>query len=184
MNRWPPALQRAAQALGWPGAVGGLALLVTAALALGLWPRWAAQQAQQEAQLQALEAAARSAQSAASAAPPLLSTQAWQANLPEAATQAQRLAELLELGLRHGVNAPHTEHRLQREAQSGLQRLQVRMPVQAGYAELRQFIEAALLHDPALSLDGLKLQRKEPQDPLLEAELLWSLHARSTEGTP
>ncbi|MDC8785701.1 hypothetical protein [Roseateles koreensis] len=177
---------RQVRSLGWVGAValGGLIL----ALAVGLIAQhWDRQTAQLQAEADTFrmqirhQRAARLAPAPASAAPATAAQ--WRAALPAADQRQQRLADLLEIGLRLGLLSQRTEHRLTVDTAAGLERLRVTMPVAGGYAQVRQYIAAALQHDPALSLDGLKLRRPTPLAPEVEAELQWSLHARS-DGSP
>ncbi|MFG6414199.1 GspMb/PilO family protein [Roseateles sp. DC23W] len=165
-------LQAIWKALGWPG-VAGLAALGLAVLAVLAGQRWDAQAAALQAEAQALRAKARPA--AATAAP--VSVQQWQAALPTAATRQQRLADLLELAIRLDLNGARTEHRL--ASGDGLERLRVSMPLTGNYAQIRRFIAAALAHDPALSLDAVKLRRASPVSADVDAELQWSLHGRA-----
>lgn len=166
--------------LGWPGLLGLLMLLAAALLALGPTPRWEAQASQLEAEAGRLQRQLRAQQRVAAApdAQATLTPVQWQLRLPPAEQRQQRLADLLELGLRQGLVSTRTEHRLTLDAGAGLERLRITMPVQGGYAQLRGYIDAALLQDPGLSLDSLKLRRASPQAAEIEAELLWSLHAR------
>lgn len=168
-----PPLPARLQPLGWPGLAGVLALLMAAGLAW-LGQRWDAQAAALQAEVRQLRA--RAAPARAEAAAPL-SVQQWQAGLPGAAERQQRLADLLELALRLDLNGARTEHRLSQS--EGLERLRVTMPVSGSYAQLRRFIAAALEHDPALSLDAIKLRRSSPLTADLDAELQWSLHGRA-----
>lgn len=166
------ALQRLHQALGLPG-LAGVAALLLAAAALLLAQRWDARATALQAEARAWRAQARPA--AAAAVP--VSAQQWQATLPGAAERQQRLADLLELGIRLELSGARTEHRL--ATSEGLERLRVTMPVSGSYAQLRRFIAAALAHDPALSLDAVKLRRASPLAAEVEAELQWSLHGRA-----
>ena len=159
--------------LGGPGLVG-LAALLLAAVALVLGQRWDAQATALQAEARALRAKARPA-AIATAVP--VSVQQWQANLPAAAQRQQRLADLLELSIRLDLNGARTEHRL--ATSEGLERLRVTMPVTGSYAQVRRFIGAALEHDPALSLDSIKLRRLSPMSAEVDAELQWSLHGRA-----
>ncbi|MFT7776385.1 hypothetical protein [Roseateles sp.] len=168
MNR--PALVKV---LGWPGLIG-LAALVLAVGAVALGQRWDAQAAALQAEARELRMRARPA-AAASAAP--VSVQQWQAALPSSRDRQQRLADLLELGIRLDLGSARTEHRL--SASEGLERLRVTMPVTGSYAQVRRFISAALEHDPALSLDAIKLRRVSPMSADVDAELQWSLHGRT-----
>lgn len=173
------SVRRWFSSLGWPGWLGLLCLSAAAAMALGLQPRWDAQTAQVQAEADRLQRQLRQAKRAESDRPAAeLTPTQWQLSLPASDLRQQRLADLLELGLRQGLMSTRTEHRLTLDATAGLERLRVTMPVQGGYAQLRGFIDAALLQDPGLSLDSLKLRRAHPQTPEVEAELLWSLHAR------
>ena len=159
--------------LGGPG-LAGLAALLLAAVALVMGQRWDAQATALQAEARALRAKARPA-AAATVVP--VSVQQWQANLPAAAQRQQRLADLLELSIRLDLNGARTEHRL--ATSEGLERLRVTMPVTGSYAQVRRFIGAALEHDPALSLDSVKLRRLSPMSAEVDAELQWSLHGRA-----
>lgn len=161
------------QTLGVPGLVGW-ALLALAAVAGVLGHRWDGEAQRLQAETRRLRAQAVPAARAASAP---VSLQQWQAALPAASERQQRLADLLELALRLDLNTARTEHRL--VSTDGLERLRVTMPVTGTYAQVRRFLAAALEHDPALSLDSLKLRRVSPQTAEVEAELQWSLHGRA-----
>lgn len=158
--------------LGWPG-LAGLAALLLAVAAVMLGQRWDTQAARLQDEARELRAKARPV--AAASAP--VSVQQWQAALPASGTRQQRLADLLELAIRLDLNAARTEHRL--ATAEGLERLRVTMPVTGSYAQVRRFIAAALAHDPALSLDSVKLRRTSPVAAEVDAELQWSLHGRA-----
>ncbi|WP_428503917.1 GspMb/PilO family protein [Roseateles sp.] len=174
------AVQRFLRSLGLPGVLALLGLLLAAALAwLGQgWERDAAASAAQADRLRAQLRLQRAAGPLSIEAAPATAAQWWQA-LPPASARQQRLADLLEMSLRLGLQSSRSEHRLSVDAATGLERLRVTMPLSGGYEQLRQYIEAALRHDPGLSLDGLKLRRTSPQAAELEAELQWSLHGRA-----
>lgn len=166
------ALDRLVRALGWPG-LAGVAALLLAGLAIVAGQRWDVQASALQAEVRDLRAKARPAV----AVPAPASLQQWQATLPAAHDRQQRLADLLELALRLDLNGSRTEHRL--STSEGLERLRVSMPVTGSYAQVRRFIGAALEHDPALSLDAIKLRRSSPMAAEVDAELQWSLHGRA-----
>jgi hypothetical protein len=166
-------VNRYVKALGWPGLVG-FAALVLAIVAIVLSQRWDAQASALQAEARELRAKARPA-AVATAQP--VSVQQWQATLPAAQQRQQRLADLLELSIRLDLNGARTEHRL--STSEGLERLRVTMPVTGSYGQVRRFIGAALEHDPALSLDSVKLRRVSPMSADVDAELQWSLHGRA-----
>ena len=168
-----PVLHRLLRALGGPG-LAGLAALLLAAVAIVAGQRWDARAAALQAEARELRARARPLAPVA-AAP--VSVQQWQAGLPGPGDRQQRLADLLELAIRLNLSGARTEHRL--STGEGLERLRVTMPVTGGYAQIRRFISAALEHDPALSLDAIKLRRAGPMAADVDAELQWSLHGRA-----
>lgn len=176
------SIKKVCQSLGWPG-LAGLAALLMAAVLLLLANRWDVSAAQTEAEAARLSRQA-SAQKAGAGVPLAATPQQWQASLPSAALRQQRLADLLEMGVRAGLAGTRTEHRLTLDPASGLERLRVVMPVSGGYAQLRQFIGAALTNDPGLSLDSVKLRRATPVAPEIDAELVWSVHSRSDGAQP
>jgi hypothetical protein len=165
-------LQALSSKLGWPGLAGVLALLLAAVAGVAA-QRWDARAEALQAEIRQLRA--RPVLAATAAAP--ISVQQWQAGLPPAAQRQQRLADLLELALRLDLVSTRTEHRLSQA--DGLERLRVSMPLSGSYAQLRRFIAAALAHDPALSLDAVKLRRTSPLTADVDAELQWSLHGRA-----
>lgn len=173
-----PALRR----LGWPGLLGLGALLLAGLLELGLAQRWETEAQQLESHALRLQSQLRRQQLQAGTPAPVSPEQWLQHQLPSAQLREQRLADLLELSLRAGLSGSRTEHRLSVDTATGLERLRISMPVQGTYAQLRGFIEAALRQDLALSLDSLKLRRANPAAGELEAELGWSLHARTSEA--
>jgi Type II secretion system (T2SS), protein M subtype b len=168
-------LHLAVRRLGAPGLVG-LAALLLAAVAAVLSQRWDAKASALQAEARALRAQARPV-AAASAVP--VSMQQWQAALPMSAQRQQRLADLLELAIRLDLAGTRTEHRL--ASSEGLERLRVTMPLTGSYDQVRRFISAALAHDPALSLDSVKLRRLSPVSAQVDAELQWSLHGRAAQ---
>ena len=172
-------LWRSLCALGRPGALAALCLVLTAVLALQLTPRWQAQAdelAVQQAELRR-SLRTRGALTAHADTPAALL-----ASLPPAVERQRRLADLLEMGLRLGLVQERSEQRLSVDEQTGLERLRISMPVQGSYAQLRQYLGAALAHDPALSLDGLRLRRPQREAQILQADLVWTLHGRREPG--
>ncbi len=178
LRRWR-LLLKPLRALGWPGVLAAVCLAGAGVLALHLTPRWQDQAdalaVQQAALRRSLRAQAPTTGSADTPA-------GFLAALPPAEERQQRLADLLEIGLRLGLVQQRSEQRLSVEPETGLERLRVSMPVQGSYAQLRQYLSAALAHDPALGLDSLRLRRAQREGQELQAELSWSLHSRRSAG--
>lgn len=169
-------LWRALSALGLPGVLAALCLLGAGVLALHLTPRWQDEAEELAVQQAALRRSLRAPlpTGAAGAQTPA----AFLAALPPASERQQRLADLLEIGLRLGLVQQRSEQRVSVDADTGLERLRISMPVQGSYAQLRHYLGAALAHDAALSLDSLHLRRTQRDSQELQAELVWTLHSR------
>ena len=100
------------------------------------------------------------------------------AAFPAVAQRQARVATLLELAARHGLEIRRSEFQLVHDRASGLVRYTVTMPLAGTYAQLRGFVEDALTTDAALSLDHLRLHRAAADVTLVEADLAWSFYMR------
>ena len=169
------SIGRALRSLGLPGAAALVCLAAAAVLALQVTPSWEAQAEELAVQQAQLRRSWRAQGPALGADTPTR----FLAALPPAGERQQRLADLLEIGVRLGLEIQRSEQRLVPDAGSGLERLRVSLPVQGSYAQLRQYLGAALAHDPALSLDSLHLRRSQRESPVLQADLVWTLHIRA-----
>jgi hypothetical protein len=58
------------------------------------------------------------------------------------------------------------------------------MPLTGPYAQLREFIEAALSRDASLSLDRMRLRRASGDVALVEADLGWSFYMQPPVSIP
>ncbi len=155
-----------------------LLLALTAVLALWLTPTWRVQAATAAAEADALQ---RHMQQARREAGSVTAERNWveaRASLPDVSQRQELLADLLALAVRHGVSVARSDLRTESDAAPGVERYRIVMPARADYAALRSFIEAALLAQPALSLDDLQLSRRSVSQADIEAQLQWSLHLR------
>ena len=85
------------------------------------------------------------------------------------------LAELYGIGKAAGVELRSAEYRLQKTG-TRLERYEIALPLTGSYAQVRAFLENALIAIPALSLDRVKFHRKRPDDALVEAEVRLTLY--------
>ncbi len=163
---------------GWLAPACAVLLLAAAALHWGVSPKW---QAQAQA---AFSQAAASAQPAriAAAARPLVSSDEVLAALPSEAGLAARLSDLLSAAGPRNLRLGDADVSNPSNDLAGVVRWRVAMPVQGRYADLRSFLQAALAADPSLSLDQLRVVRTQADNPEVQAELVWSLHARKASA--
>lgn len=92
-----------------------------------------------------------------------------------ASQRHRRITDLLELAARLGLQARRGDVRSQPVGESGLQRVQISMPLEGRYEDLRRYLDEALRQDTGLSLDAVRMERRDVQSPTLQADVQWSL---------
>ena len=103
---------------------------------------------------------------------------------PPARERTHRLAALLALATRHGLDVRRTDMHLQPQPELGLLRYSLVMPMAGAYQQWRAFVEAALAQDPALSLDRVQLQRASANAAAVEIDLSWTLWMQAEGRNP
>lgn len=165
-----------ARSWGWPGALG-LAGVLAAMLASATWlPALQARTEALGAEADAAELRARRLDSQrrlkAASVP---TSQRFRDGFPSAQTRQERIATLMTLATEHGLEPRRAEFRLSQDADLGLVRYSVSMPLVGRYAQLRAFIEEAQARDPALGLDRVRLRRASANASTVEIELDWTI---------
>ena len=172
----PRALNTVIERLGWPGK---LALVLLAATAVfqeaGLRPLVA----QNERLSRSIE---RATQQLRSADPGFVRTASPQAKLAAFYRFFQReesitdwLAKLYAIAEKGGVSLRVADYQLVR-GPGRLDRYEIALPLAGDYAQIRAFLENALLEVPVLSLDQLSFRRKRSNDLSVETDARLSLH--------
>ena len=175
---WPFANTFAHQPSTLAAWAGAAALLLATLLSVVLARQW---QAQADAQLAAAQRSLGpvSDTRAGPQRPALQAVSAGEpdpkARLPLADQTPDRRAALMALARRHGVDV----QRATEQADSAGQ-LQLALAGRARYTALRAFVAAALLADPALVLDRLRMQRASAAAADLDVDLQWTFLHRST----
>lgn len=174
---------------GWAWPVAGALLL--AALLIELWQVQGLQQQLAEAQASAaLPAPAARAMPAGAGvtAAPVATPQALAAlaqalgdgmgSPTDAPDTGAAVAKLLALGRRHGIDLAQAQYQASSDSQAGLQRLQISLPGQAGYAQARAFLQDLLQALPQASVDLFELKRTQRDEAMLAFSIklsLWQL---------
>ena len=173
-------LRRLAHRLGWLGAAGaGLALLALAEVASVARP--AAQEAAElEAQVLRLRESPRSRREIADGAGDDAASQlkAFLRFFPPQEQINRVVAELHEAARQEKLLLERGDYRLAEEPGLGLLRYQISLPVKGSYASIRGFLRRVLRDMPAVSLDGVSLQRQAAGEELLEAQIRLSAFHR------
>lgn len=147
--------------IGWPGQMG-IALVVLAVVVCVSFVR--------PLETQVAELQARVEHRARQPAPVLL-VQDWRASLPTGHVGHAYLGRLFQAAAAHGLELQAGRYRETRDAQSGLTRLSIVLPVTGAYPALRAFLSQALTGQPGLALEGLRLVREDMSTRDMEAEL-------------
>ena len=169
-----------ARGWGWPGAVG-LAGVVASLIAASTWlPTLQRQSDALGADADAAELRlTRLGSQRLVKAPAVPAPQRFRDGFPSARARQERLAALMTLATQHGLEPRRAEFRLAQDADLGLLRYSVNMPLAGPYAQLRAFIEEAQARDPALGLDRVRMRRASANAATVETELGWTLYMQT-----
>ncbi|MBJ7309623.1 GspMb/PilO family protein [Rugamonas sp. CCM 8940] len=176
--------KRMARRLG-AGALGGLAALALAALAL--WHGADLERRQIGLTRQLAQAARVAAQPVAAAAPgsgDAAAVAAFHAYLPAHEMIPDQLQELVKVAQANGVTLAKADYKAQSEPRGGFTRYQITLPIKADYAKLQAFILAALQALPTLTLDSVALRREQIEAGEVEARIQFQLLVRQRGGRP
>lgn len=98
--------------------------------------------------------------------------------LPDAGGFDRRLDVLLGHAASAGLRVGDVTFAAPGAAPRGTTQSRVDLSAQGDYAAVRGFLQAALVADPALSLDQLRLSRPQVDVTDLQAHMTWTFHAR------
>lgn len=170
----------ATQAIGAPGVAGVALLAFSLAFALSaLLPSWRELERQRSAAASAPEslpqAAARRSMPEGSAGAELRAFYnifPLRADAPEWLSRVYAAAEERKLPLSRG------EYALSTDAQTGLVRYRIVLPVRGSYSQVREFVAATLRAVPALALDEVTFERPKISEREVEARIRLTLYLK------
>ncbi|HJQ62865.1 MAG TPA: GspMb/PilO family protein [Burkholderiales bacterium] len=85
------------------------------------------------------------------------------------------LDRLYAVGKDAGVELQSAEYRMQ-DTGTRIDRYEVRVPLRGNYAQIRTFLNNALVEIPVLSLDEVRFKREHASDAQVEAEVHLTFH--------
>lgn len=100
---------------------------------------------------------------------------AFYRNFPNVAHIPDALEALNRNAAAQGVQLEQGEYRLLPAGADKLARYEMTLPVKGDYPRLRTFLAQMLADWPSLSLDSVSFQRQKAGDPLLEAQVKFTL---------
>jgi hypothetical protein len=88
---------------------------------------------------------------------------------------AQWLARLNAIARSSGIEMRSAEYRMHRTG-SRIERYEIALPLNGGYAQIRSFMDKALAEIPVLSLDQVSFKRNHGSERTVQADLRLTLH--------
>ncbi len=88
---------------------------------------------------------------------------------------APEMQKLWAIAGEYKIDLQQGEYRLESTG-PGLARYRITLPVRASYAQIRQFVGYILKEIPAMSIDGLRFERKKITDTQLDAQIKLTLY--------
>lgn len=85
------------------------------------------------------------------------------------------LARLYAIGKEAGLDLRSADYRMQK-AGARIERYEIAFPVTGSYAQIRTFLEKALLQIPVLSLDQITFRRQNAKEAMVRADVRLTLH--------
>jgi hypothetical protein len=95
---------------------------------------------------------------------------------PEQDSIAEDMKKLYSAAATQNLNLETGEYHLTHEHDIKLARYSIVFPVKGGYVQIRKFIAQSLTDIPNLALDSITFTRERIDDPLLEAQLQFTLY--------
>jgi hypothetical protein len=166
MNAWNALRSE----LGWPG--GAAAVLLCGAVAFALLGVRPLEQQSEELDRE-LGRAARAVKAGGTV--PASGLRGFYRYFERGERMEDWLAKLYASASAAGLQFRSAEYRVL-ETRQRIERYQIALPLTGSYAQIRAFVENALVEIPVLSVDQITLRRKQVGDTRLEAEVVVSLH--------
>lgn len=85
------------------------------------------------------------------------------------------LAKLDAIAKGVGVSLASADYRMQKTG-TRIERYEITLPLSGSYAQIRAFLENALIQVPVLSLDHVRFRRERASDMVVQAEVRLTLH--------
>ena len=90
------------------------------------------------------------------------------------------LARIYNLAQANGLVLRKGDYKVVRNKGERITQYQISLPLTGGYNRIRSFTAQVLEEIPTLSLDQIKFERKQANDPAVEAEVIFTLYMESS----
>lgn len=163
--------------LGWPGVLGlGVLCFGTAFFFSAVRPaERELESVTHNAERMHLRAAAHP-----SAEPPGEDLRRFYALFPPTERIGGELERLVALARKASVELQQGEYRLEAKS-AGPEAYRVSLPIRGTYPQIREFVETTLTDVPIASIDGLRFERKNAREGVLDAQVRLTIYFRPKE---
>jgi hypothetical protein len=176
MSAMPYELRSLVERLGWPGKAALLLLVSTAVFhQAALKPLDAQRQSLERSAERAAQRLRSSDSNLVRTASPSSKLEAFYRFFQREESTTDWLAKLYAIAEKSGVSLRLAEYRLA-PGPGRLDRYEIALPLAGDYAQIRAFLENALIEIPVLSLDQVNFRRKRTNDLTVETEVRLTLH--------
>jgi Tfp pilus assembly protein PilO len=174
-NTAVPALYLGARRMGKTGIVGVSLCIFSLVMYLSSTVPLREQLASQAMELEQARAdQARRMESGTSSSPRDQSS-AFKNSLPTRVDTPKILGTLVTVAAASGVVLERGDYTYVAPGKGEIGRYQISLPLMGSYAQIRKFIENALAAVPAMALEKMRVERKSVADPVISAELQFSV---------
>ena len=86
------------------------------------------------------------------------------------------LAKIYNLAQANGLELKKGDYKVTRNKGERITQYQISLPLSGGYNQIRSFAAQVLEEIPTISLDQIKFERKQANDPAVESEVMFTLY--------
>ncbi|WP_291519909.1 hypothetical protein [Acidovorax sp.] len=180
MRRLTWWLQQLTSRLGWPAVAGGALILVSAVVHWGINPKELARQDDQRALSLVLTSTLKGRLNQPTAPDGMERLARFFEALPTSTAQQRMdvIAMMQSAALAEGLDPEEMSLQLSEATEQPFVTLDMVLPLNGSYLQLRRFVARALSENHALALEGVSFNRQSVSDATLEAQLRFSLYLK------
>ncbi len=180
MRRLTWWLQHLTSRLGWPGVAGVALLLVSAGVHWGILPKELALQDDLRADSLVLTSTLKERENQPTAPVGVELLARFSEALPTSTAQQRMdvIAKMQSAALAEGLDPKEMSLQLSEATEQPFVALDMVLPLNGSYVQLRRFVARALSEIPALALEGVSFNRQSVSDATIEAQLRFSLYLK------
>lgn len=170
-----PAIYLGARRLGKVGIVGLSLCIFSLVMFLSNTLPLREQLVSQASDLEQARAAEAQRKGANAQRTPQDQASAFKHSLPTRSDTPKILGTLVAVAAASGVVLERGDYTYVIPGEGEIGRYQISLPLMGSYAQIRQFIEDSLAAVPAMALEKMRVERKSVADPVIAAELQFSV---------